>query len=208
MVAVSSGDSHLVSDAAEVLTAAMAAGEALLTSHDQAGMARISGTSTESAPPWNAAAADSVLTPHAGLRELENEARAELGLDPVTRGGSDANTQAAVSAVVSLSAALPRESQAYYARRMDRWAQIGLSLAAVAVTRLPQWLVIYLPGGGVAPDCPYCATASLRRHNAWGIVACLFIPCPCARHGRRPFAEIDTRGGRFCWRWPDGLVQP
>jgi hypothetical protein len=182
----------------------MAAGEALIAARDQVGTGFITGSAAESVPPWNEAAATAVMSPHAGLRVLEAEVRAELGLPPVERGGSDGNTAETIESLVRMARALPRESAMRVARKMDRW--VNLALALPAFNNLPYWMVIRLPGAQ-PPDCPYCGTPSLRISEAYGIVACLHPACPLLARGRL-WAYVRVEGGQLRWRWPDGTVQP
>lgn len=189
--------------AARALRGAIAAGEALIAHPDETGQQFITGSAAETQIPWNAGAAWAVLDPHAGVRALENQMRAELGLAPVRRGGSDRNTWEAIESMVTLAGALAGESQAFYARQLDKWAQMALALPSV--DRLPQWQALPMRS---PPDCPYCHTPNLRHHEALGIVACLFLNCPAITDGVRPWAEVGSKRGQLRWRWRDGMVQP
>jgi len=201
------GEHREIADAAETLTYCMAAGEALIAAPDQTGSGFITGTSTESAPPWNQQAAAAVLVPHAGVRALENQVRDELGLDPVVRGGSSRNTREALRWMVNAAGGLTADAAAYVTRKLTGWNQLGLALQAV--DQLPAWLVIDLPGGGEPPDCCYCHTPNLRHHRALGVIACLFPPCPATDgNGGRAWAQVQVAGGVMSWRWLDGTVQP
>jgi hypothetical protein len=82
------------------------------------------------------------------------------------------------------------------------WAQLTFSLPAV--DQLPQWLEIPVPGG--APDCPHCHTPSLRMHEGYGVVACLYRRCP-SHDAAGGWAQLGNAGGLH-WQWADGLVQP
>ena len=202
-----SGEHREIADAASTLTYCMAAGEALIGQQDQTGSGFITGTSTESVAPWNEAAAAAVLVPHAGVRALENQVRADLGLEPAERGGSSRNTREALRAMVDLAGGLSTDAAAYVTRKLTGWNQLGLALPAV--DQLPAWLVIDLPGGGEPPDCCYCGTPNLRHHHALGVVACLFPPCPGGDgDGGRAWAQVRVAGGVMSWRWLDGTVQP
>jgi hypothetical protein len=196
----------VVADAAATLLACMDAAEALIASRDQAGTGMITGGATESAPPWNELAAHALLAPWAGVRQLEDWGRELIGLDPAGRGGSARNTRECIRALAAMAPALPGEAAAQVARKLEGWS--ALALALPAVDKMPQWTVIEMPGGGPPPDCPYCARPALRRHEALGIIACLYPACPAIRDGCRPFARIDRHEGRLYWRWLDGLVQP
>jgi hypothetical protein len=200
------GEREPVADAAATLIAAMQAGQVLMPHRDQQGSGFITGTRTGSQPPWNQQAADAFLVPHAGVRALEAEARAAVG-SPVPRGGSDGNTRAAIDTLVSYARGADRHTEARWAADLEHMAQPALALPAV--DRLPQWEVIWLPSGRAAPDCPYCGTANLRKNEALGIVACLFVNCPARRGGHRPWARVGRdKTGRVRWTWGDGTVQP
>jgi len=200
------GAGHAAADLAAGLIGTIAAGEALIASPDQAGTGFITGTLTESEPPWNAGAAWAVLVPWQGLRRLENQVRAELGLRPVWRGGSGRNTRECARAVARMAPALPEYRAAEVESELRAWCQLGLALNAVH--RPPQWYVIDMPDGTDPPDCPHCTRGSLRANPALGVVACIYPNCPPAVAGSRPWAEISNVGGKLTWRWEDGLVQP
>jgi hypothetical protein len=193
-----------VADAAATLLACIDAAEALIASRDQTGTGMITGGASESAPPWNDAAAHAVLAPWAGVRDLENWARELLDLEPLNRGGSAANTREATQALARMAPALPGEAPAQIERKLMAWARLGLALPAV--DRLPQWAVIGMAGS--PPDCPYCARPSLREHVTAGVIACLYPACPAIRGESRPFAFITVANGVKFWTWLDGTVQP
>lgn len=199
-------DPDNVTTAADLLRHAIAAGEALLAARDQTGTGFITGTRTESAPPWNPAAADAVFTPHAEIRALEDEARRALGLEPVNRSGSDADTDAALAALPQLVPALPQEHAARITGRLEACAKLGMNLPAV--NGLPRWMTFRLDDGSRPPDCPYCRKPSLRAYETHGVIACLYPYCPAARDGPRPWAAVCRSQGKLSWQWPDGTVQP
>jgi hypothetical protein len=145
-----------------------------------------------------------VLVPHARVRELEAQARQRAGLPPLDRGGSAGNTTAAMAALWKVTGGMPAEEKAWFARQLDRCASMTFALAAV--DSLPQWLECPVPGG--APDCPGCGTPSLRWHEGYGIVTCLYRRCPSLAAGRRPWAQVSYEAGRMSWMWADGMVQP
>lgn len=195
----------LVADAAQTLIACMAASGLLITQPDATGPGFISGGATDSRPPWNAEAAWATLVPWQGVRDLEAMARRRAGLDPVDRGGSPGNTAAALDALTRITRDLPAEEVAWFARQLDRWA--AMTFALPAVDKLPQWLEIPVPGG--APDCPWCTTGSLRWHEGYGVVACLYGRCPSLAGGQRQWARVGYEtSGAMRWTWGDGTVQP
>jgi hypothetical protein len=196
-----------VADAAHTLTACIAAAEALIAHLDATGPGFISGAAVASQPPWNAAVANALMDAHAGLRRLEAQVRRRVTGSVLARGGSDASTRSAIEALVNFAPTLARHHAAEVARQMDRWSVSVMSLPAV--DHLPYWMPIRLSDGSATPPCPYCGTPSLRRHEAYGVVACLKPSCPAATGGRRPWAQIgrDDRG-RMTWWWPDGTTQP
>jgi hypothetical protein len=184
----------------------MAAAEALIALRDATGSGMITGTSAESEPPWNAPAAYALLIPHHEVRALEWEVRRQVSGSDLCRGGSAANTQGAIRALVRMSAGLPEDQAAHIAAQMDRWS--ALAFALPAVERLPQWLDGFMGEGRPDPDCPYCGHGTLRANDAVGIVACLKPSCPAIINGSRPWARIDRdRAGAVVLRWLDGTTQ-
>lgn len=184
----------------------MAAAEALIAIRDATGSGMITGTSAESEPPWNAPAAYALLIPHHEVRALERQVRGAVSGTDAARGGSAANTQGAIRALVHMSAALPREQAAYVAAQMERWS--ALAFALPAVDRLPQWLDGFMGEGRPDPDCPFCGHGTLRANDAVGIVACLKPSCPAVIDGSRLWARVDRdRAGNVILRWVDGTTQ-
>jgi hypothetical protein len=199
------GDRDYVADAAHTLAACLAQAELLIAERDQVGTGFITGGSTDSQPPWNAAVAYAIMIPWHEVRYLEAQIRRRIGLSELARGGSAGNTREVLLWLVKIAPSLPKEEAAWIASRLEGWVQLTLVLPAV--DRLPQWQEVPVPGGG--PDCPWCGTPNLRYHEAYGIVACLYRRCPSLAGGKRPWAQVrvDERGA-MSWRWEDGTVQP
>jgi hypothetical protein len=201
------GPAETVGNAARRLLGCIEAAEALIGERDATGPGFISGTQPESQPPWNTAAANAVLDPHAGARRLEAEVRAQVTGSVIERGGSDANTRYAITYLASAASAMTAGQAEYVASKMDRWSEQAMALPAftgqVRLTRID------LPGQRT-PPCPWCGKATLRADEALGIVICVKPSCPSAgEDGKRPWAQIDhDQAGRLCWRWPDGTIQP
>src|SRR5215831_838819 len=194
-----------VADAASVLIRCLAAAEAVVAVRDASGSGLITGTAAESEPPGNWLALCALMIPHREVRVLEWEVRRQVTGTDLFRGGSAANTQGAIAALVSMSATLPREQSRMIETQIERWSSLALALPAV--DRLPQWLDGFM-GDWPDPDCPYCGHGTLRVNDAVGIVACLKPSCPGVIDGTRLWARVDRDdAGRVVLRWVDGTTQ-
>lgn len=194
-----------MADLAETLAACLATAEELISHPDQTGAEFITGAgSTESQPPWNAAAADAILTPHYELRVLERDLRAMVTGAARLRGGSAGNTAEALAALPALATALPTETVSLILAKLDRW--VHLTMALPAVDGLAAWEPIPVPSG--RPVCLDGCGTTLRRSVAYRVVACIKPACRGIRDGRRPWGRIahDPEGGHHI-RWSDGRVQ-
>jgi hypothetical protein len=192
-----------VTDAAADLTRAITTAETLITQPDTA--PAVPGGATGSTPPWNAAAANAALGAHQLARRLEASLRyAVTGHCGPPRGGSDANTAAAITAITRLAEAVSDDSAALAARLMDQ--------ASAAVDRLPAvdtadvWQHLRAP-------CPYCGLGMLRAcmsGERYGEVTCLRYGACVDREGRHPRGRLGVNGvtGDGLVAWADGLVTP
>jgi hypothetical protein len=189
------------------LQRALTAAEALIAERDATGNGMITGTRTESEPPWNTAAAYAALIPHHEVRALETAIREQITGSRWVRGGSAANTVGAIRYLARAAAALPHHQAAFIGSELTRWA--ALSFALPAVDRLPQWLDGFMGDGKQDPDCPYCEHGTLKVNDALGIVACIKPSCPgTTPAGTRPYAQPAIgRDGTVTLHWLDGTVQ-
>src|SRR5215472_12413398 len=89
-------------------------------------------TQPASRPPWNQAAANAGMDAHEGLRRLEAAMRyAVTGHPGPKRGGSDANTAAALAAIEALGNALTTDAMPQAAAILDRWSRAIAELPAI-----------------------------------------------------------------------------
>ena len=186
-----------------VIANLLPAARALLTEPTAGG---ISGRSQPSSrPPWNSAAANAVMDAHAGVRHIELVLRVEAGLPPRRRGGSDANTLAALKAVERLAAAVTDTAVAEAARLIDGLCRPIQQLPAIDEAEPARMLT------GVA--CPYCEFRMLAVWPREGKVTCVRYGrdlCPGDSQGHHPVGRMDVSvlTGDPCIRWNDGLVAP
>jgi hypothetical protein len=155
-----------------------------------------------SRPPWNTAAANAVTDAAEGVRRLEASLRRDVtGRPGRRRGGSDANTAAALKAIENLGR--HPEADAYTAYRcLQRWTRAIQQLPAVDEAE---------PWRRVPAKCPYCGFAMLRIQARLGRVACLRGGGACTDgDGRPPVGQLDVSQltGDPLIRWADGLVAP
>jgi hypothetical protein len=200
-----------VADACAELTHWLPQAQQLITQPDQDGQTARH-QATESAPPWNPGAAMIVLDIHEGIRRLEQQIRQTItGRPGIKRGGSDANTIAAISAVSRLAEALSQRTIHETTIVITRWTTTIRQQPAIdelpVLDRLPN-----LPEFA----CPYCGVAWLLVARASGMVTC-GVP-DCLAECDRPGCGCDGRGHRRWARpemghlgpvlaWPDGTLQ-
>jgi hypothetical protein len=190
-----------VGDAATALHHAITTAEQLITKPDTTPAGAI-GEAAGSAPPWNAAAANAALGAHQLARRLEASLRfAVTGHCGPRRGGSDANTAAAIAAITRLAEAVSDDSAALAARLMDQ--------ATAAVDRLPAVDTAQV-WRRVAAPCPYCGFGMLRYAPRPGVVTCLRFGVCFDSDGRHPQGQLGVNGvtGDGLVAWSDGLVTP
>jgi hypothetical protein len=173
--------------------------QALLAEPDTDGTS--GGGKPGSRPPWNPAAASAVMDAHAGIRHLELTMRLEAGLPARRRGGSDANTMAAITAIVALSNAVPDAAIGQAARDLDGLIRRIQELPAVDEAE---------PWRRVPARCPYCGFGMLRVQARAGKVTCLRFGVCRDSNGHHPVGAMDVSRltGDPLIRWADGLVAP
>jgi hypothetical protein len=154
-------------------------------------------------PPWNAAAASALLDAHEGVRRLEASMRRDVtGHTGPKRGGSDANTIAAIKAIEALAHAVGDDAAADAGRILERWSRRIRELPAVDESQ--PWRK--MPG----VQCPYCGFPMLWVQARAGRVACLRGGACLDGDGRHPIGRLDVSRltGDPLIQWADGLVTP
>ena len=175
------------------------AAQALTTEPDTDGTT--TGGKPGSRPPWNPAAANAAMDAHEGLRRLEASLRlAVTGRPGPRRGGSDANTMAAIKAIEALGNAVTADAMVTAAHVLDRWAIAIQQLAAI--DQAERWQRVH----GAA--CPYCGNTMLRLSPRAGRVTCLRFGACSDSDGNHPVGYVQQAlDGTPCVEWADGLVQ-
>ena len=155
-----------------------------------------------SSPPWNSAAAAAVMDAHEGVRRLEASLRLAVAGHPgPKRGGSDANTMAALKAIEHLGYGVSMDAAADAAHFLDRWSRAIRELPAVDEAE---------PWRHVPAACPYCGFGMLRVAPRSGMVTCLRYGACTDSDGRHPSGRMDVSRltGDPVIQWQDGLVSP
>jgi hypothetical protein len=153
-----------------------------------------------SRPPWNPAAENAAMDAWEGLRRLEASLRLAVNGHPGTRRGpSDANTQAAITAIERLGTAVTVPAMAAACRILDHWSRQIQQLPAIDR---------YEPWRRVGGTCPYCAYPMLWAKRREGTVTCLRYGTCRDADGRHPVGHMDVSrlDGDGVIRWQDGLV--
>ncbi len=188
-----------ITDACATITRWYPAAAALVTQPDTDGT-HIHGQ-PGSKPPWNPAAASAYLDAHEGIRRLEASLRiAVTGRPGPRRGGTDANTLAAIDAIENLSHAITQQAADLAARILQRWA--------VPIEQLPA--IDHAERWQRVPDacCPYCQTPMLRLQPRSGRVTCGHYGACYDANGNHPHGRVQTSyTGDPVVAWDDGLVQ-
>lgn len=142
--------------------------------------------SPRSRPPWNPEAAYLITELHQEARSAERRLRLFLSLPVRPRGSSQANTQKALEAVLSLAEAAGDTQASDEARWLERWhARAKRALGeASPVARLPR------QPGEPERACPFCTFFTLRYWSLDGVVRCVNPSCR-DEDGRRPSAKIE-----------------
>lgn len=159
---------------------------------------------TGSPAPWHREAGPLLMTIHAGVRELELDLKWRVSgrLGPA-RGGSDANTLAALDSIARLVFGVPEDVARGVRRQLDRWIEQAWQIRDVGLAE--RWVPIHVPHGQLPPSCPYCRTYSLRVAQESGRVRCSNPPCKDTE-GNRPAGRIDKNrmDGSAMLAWADG----
>lgn len=159
-------------------------------------------TAPTSRPPWNGAVAAAVLDAHEGVRRLEASLRkAVTGRPGPRRGGSDANTQAAIVAIGQLAYAVDEDGQRVATVYVARLVTPMRQLPAVDEDERPR---------KVAWPCRYCGFEMLRIFPRSGRVTCLRQGACFDLDGNHPIGHMGlnlvTQEGAVYWQ--DGSVTP
>jgi hypothetical protein len=195
-----------VAEAAAELTRCFLAAKILITQPDTIA-ANGPGLPAGPAEPWNGQAAAAFLGAVQEARDLEHELRAEVTGRPgevyrtrgPARGGSDANTVAAIAAIVALAEAVDDPAAADAARRMGRRATVVLQLPAVDEAEL--WV-------RVRAGCHHCGCPMMQLAPRSGRVTCIRWG-RCTDHaGNHPVGVVQQSvTGEPMVAWADGCIQ-
>lgn len=144
----------------------------------------------ESSEPWQGTAAAVYWNIHFGARNLEDECRAAIGLEPHTprRGGSSANTDEALRAIAACTTSLDPPMLAAVRRRVESWSTSIYQLPDIDLADL--WTPVPRQPGALPPACPYCGLFTLRMTVRREIVRCFNPPCRDA-DDRPPTARME-----------------
>ncbi|MFF4416172.1 hypothetical protein ACFYY8_26925 [Streptosporangium sp. NPDC001559] len=139
---------------------------------------------------------------HEGVRRLETSLRREAaGHLGERRGGSDANTAAALASIARLVHAVPEEAARHTARILSGWTRRAEEVRDIGLAE--RWEPLRAPAGELPPSYPYCKTFSLRVGRRAGQVRCVNRKCVDG-DGRTPVATIDknrvTDDAMLIWR--------
>ena len=187
-----------LAESCKAITVLLPAAETLITRPDTDGTE--GHAQPGSCPPWNPAAATAVMNAHEGLRRLEASLRLQVtGRPGIRRGGSQANTAAAIRAIEALGCAVTTDAMAQAARILDRWSRQIQELPAVDEAEHPQ---------KVQAPCPYCGFGMLRVYPRSGQVTCLRWGACFDADGRHPAGVMEVGRLAAQVRWNDGLVAP
>jgi hypothetical protein len=159
-------------------------------------------TAPDSRPPWNSAVAVAVFDTAETMRRLEVSLRLIVTGHPgPRRGGSDANTHAAIIAITQLVHAVPeavqRQATVVVARRVTTIQQLPAIDEAERFTTLQA-------------RCPYCGLGKLRWAERSGRVTCIRYGACFDGRGEHPLGHMGinlvTNEGAVYWN--DGAVTP
>lgn len=151
---------------------------------------------TGSPAPWHAEAAGILLDIHEGARRLEASIRRDItgNLGP-RRGGSDANTDAALTAITSLAYGLDHDAVKRAARILSVWISHASQIRDIDLE--PSWAPLPSIPGNPPPPCPYCKTYALRFARQSGAVRCANPRCRDSEDNR-PYGLIEQ--GKYTGR--------
>lgn len=188
-----------LTEACADLTRWLPIAQRLITEADDDGTT--TGGQPSSRPPWNPAAASAAMDAHEGLRRLEASLRLAITGHPgARRGGSDANTIAAIDAIEHLGAGVTAAAMAEAARILDRWSLAIQQLAAI--DEAERWQRV------AGACCPYCGNTMLRLAPRAGRVTCLRYGACEDAEGQHPVGHVQRSvSGDPIVVWGDGLIQ-
>lgn len=151
---------------------------------------------TGSPAPWHSEAASILLDVHEGVRRLEASMRRDVtGRLGRRRGGSDANTAAALQAIRALAHGLDDELAEHAARILRVWISHAHQIRDIDLE--PSWAPLPSIPGTPPPACPYCRTYSLRFARQSGAVRCANPRCRDT-DDNRPYGLIEQ--GKYTGR--------
>lgn len=179
----------------------------IFTAERDTGTGFIRGAHQDSRIPGNIAAMMVALEAHEFVRRLEASLRlAVTGRTGQRRGGSDANTAAALKAIVNLAEGVPEDAADDAARLLERF--ITLIGQLPAIDTVPRWERIRPGPGGLPPKCPWCETFSLRVAIHSGQVLCVFPGCADEIGNAPPRGRMDLSKvtGKPVLVWDSGRV--
>lgn len=156
--------------------------------------------------PWHQEAGPVLYTISEDARRLEASLRKEITGHPGRRrGGSDANTVEALTAISALAYGVPEESGRKAGQIIARWIRDARRVRDLGLderpTRLPR------EPGEREPMCPYCHTYSLRVAPRDTALWCINWECK-DRGGHRPRGHLDRSDltGDPMIVWADGRL--
>lgn len=189
-----------LADACAELAALLPAAAVLIAEPDADGSAG-SRPAPSSRPPWNSAAASAVTGAAEGVRRLEASMRRDVtGHTGPRRGGSAANTMAALGAIASLGHGVSEEDARHAAAIIGRWTREIRELPAI--DEAEQWTRVR---GAI---CPYCGFAMLQLARRSGRVTCLRYGACTDGDGSHPAGLVQQSvTGDPIIAWSDGYIQ-
>jgi hypothetical protein len=149
--------------------------------------------------PWHAEAGFTLYTIAEQARRLEASLRLEVAGHPgPRRGGSDANTVAALHAITELVHAVPEASARQASLIVSRWVRSARQVSGIDLEDRPRGLPIV---------CPYCSTFGLRVLPHSTDIWCINRACT-DRDGRQPRGRLDRSDltGDAVIMWQDGRI--
>lgn len=129
---------------------------------------------TASTIPWHGAAAGLIQDFHAEVRRLEINLKAEItGIRGARRGGSDRNTQYALTSIVNLCEPIDDQMVNGVLSYFDRWLRQAEAVfnPERGLQRLPR------EPGENEQRCPWCEYQTMRWQPSTGIIICVNPEC-------------------------------
>ncbi|WP_066373937.1 hypothetical protein [Herbidospora mongoliensis] len=156
--------------------------------------------------PWHPEAGMVLMVIHQEARRLEASLRLVVAGHPgQRRGGSDANTAAALNAITHLVHGVPREAASAARRIIERWIRSARQIRDIGLEE--PWVPVPVPHGAVPPSCPYCQTYGLRMRGLEQRIRCINPHC-WDREDHRPEGRLvkSNLNGDSTIQWADGRV--